>query len=85
MVSAMRWFLVGGVCLGIACGASPGGLTIIEAELPKDAGAEVRPPPIDAGTKLGAFCLPNAAPIVLPQPVPSLAETPRFLWAKTIT
>ncbi|KAK4045121.1 hypothetical protein OUZ56_032529 [Daphnia magna] len=62
-----------------------GGLTIIDAEPPKDAGSEVRPPPVDAGPKLGAFCLPNAAPIVLPQPVPSLAETPRFLWAKTIT
>ena len=81
----MRLLLVVGVSLGMACNASPGGLTVVAAEPPKDAGAEVRPPPVDAGPKLGAFCLPNAAPIVLPQPAPSLTETPRFLWAKTIT
>ncbi len=68
----------------VACGRDTSNASGADAGAGKlDASADARPR-VDAGAKLGAFCIPGLKPFPLPEPSAPLPVEPKVLWSKTI-
>jgi outer membrane protein assembly factor BamB len=68
----------------VACGRDTSNASEPDAGAGKlDASVDARAP-VDAGAKLGAFCLPGLKPFPLPEPSAPLPVEPKVLWSKPI-